>query len=225
MDAFARENRLNLWLLLRNGASAAAARTVAADPAPAGRSGSEAVVQRVSVIVTAPLCRAPAAGTALEVPAAIVGGSRTAPSGGLAEWIVRPGAEVVWLLEGTSMADHELGALPDSPSLRDFLRGACAGSPPPGLGAVLLALAGAAEALPGAAAPFAALPPVVVDFHAQDQAVRLTISSGVLRVFTGVRLQRAAAARAADALARVTVPALARVAAGGAPAGVLRAAG
>jgi len=225
MDAFAAENLLNLWDLLRS-AEAVAARTLGAGPPPGAWSGSESTAQRVEVAVEEALCGGPPAGTVLQVEAAVVRGARTAgEEPALAGWITGLGARLVWLLAGDAVADQDLGVLQDDEELRAFLRRSCGGPPPPGTGAVLLVLAEAVEALPRAAAPFAALPPTVVDVDGEAGPLRLTVSGGRVRVFTGVRYARVARSRPPDARARLDAGTLARVLAGRESGAVLEAAG
>jgi|GEM_PF-4289774 len=225
MDSFAAENLLNLWDLLRV-AKAVAARTLGAGPPPGGWSGSMLVAQRVEVAVEEALCGGPPAGTVLQLQAAVVRGARTAgEEPALAGWITEPGARLVWFFAGDSVADEDLGVLQDDEELRVFLRRSCGGPPPPGAGALLLVLAEAAEALPGAAAPFAALPPTVVDVAGEAGPLRLTLSGGRVRVFTGVRYARVARSRPPDARARLDAATLARALSGRESGAVLEAAG
>lgn len=226
MDAFAAENLLNLWDLLRS-AQAVAARTLGAGAPPGGWSGSLLLSQRVEIAVAEALCGGPPADTILGVEGAVVHGARTAAGDApaLAAWITEPGARLVWLLAGGAVADEDLGVLPDDEELRVFLRRSCGGPPPPGAGAVLVILAESAQALPPVAAPFAALPPTVVDLDGEAGPLRLTVSGGRVRVFTGVRYARVARSRPPDARARLGAATLARVLSGRESGAVLQAAG
>lgn len=200
LDSFVAANALNLWLAMRT-PTTVLARTRSAGPAPAGFSSTEQVTQHLELGVDETLCGTAPEGSELALDLSIVAGARSAdPSGGLASWITTPGSPLVLLLDGDRLADEDLGVLPATGALVEWIRGACGGPPPPGLGTMLHLLAEAAERDPDVRARFAGIDGAVVDVADPDTGdiVRLTVAGGQPRVFTGVRAECVARTRPAD---------------------------
>jgi hypothetical protein len=216
LDSFVAANALNLWLAMRT-ATTVLARTRSAGPPPAGWSSTELVTQHLELVVEETLCGTPPQSSQLALDVSVVEGARSSdPAGGLAGWMTTPGSRLVVLLDGDRLFDEDLGALPATQALVEWIRGACSAPPPPGLGTMLHRLVEAAERDPDVRARFAGIDGAVVDIAdpATGDTVRLTVAGGQPRVFTGVRAERVARTRPADARTSMSAADLAALQAG-----------
>lgn len=215
MPAFLRDNLLNLWLLARD-AQVFVARTDRAGPPPAMWSGFAAFDQALALIVEETVfgARVPEGPKTVRVP--VVEGARTADvRPGLAPWITEPGARNLYFLTGDQIADENLSVLPASAEAIEALRRILNGPPPPGAGAVLRELSLIAAEDPRIGRAFAAIAPAVMDVIDGDRGpVRLTVSGGALRVFSGIAFEHAARDRGPDVTLHAGAEALARALSG-----------
>jgi hypothetical protein len=202
LDPFVAANALNLWLLTRS-TTPLLVRTLRAGPPPNLWSDSELAPQRLELAVEEALCggERPGGELALEIP--VVRGARSAAATpALADWLATPGARWILLREPDSTPDEDLGLLPATDPTIAWLRAACSGPPPPGPATILYLVADADGA-------FATMPATVVDLV--DPLVRVTVSAGRMRVFSGLRAVRVVRTREPDARIRASAAALAHL--------------
>ena len=200
MDDFLLDNRLNLWLMAKTSA-VVVARTENAGAPPLHWSEHLLAAQQVTISVEETICGKPPAQQKISLSIPVVKGSRIATSSpGLVPWVTKPGSRAIYFLqEGMQIADEDLSILKGDSELIKWLRELCHGPIPAGAGSVLYHLVQAADTDPQVKSLFAALEPAVVDvLEGNHRTVRLTVSMGKVRIFTGIRLQRVADSRRAD---------------------------
>ena len=199
IDPFVQLNLLNLWLLART-CSVVIARTESVEPPTGIWSGSEKGVQEVSIVVEQTIYGEAPEDPKLQLAMPLAEGTRiAAATPAVATWISTPGSRVVYFLEKGQLADEDLGAFRADPELVEYLRKLCNGPIPAGTGSVFYQLSQLAQCDPDVKAGFADLPPSVMDIVEKKQAVaRVTIVTGKIRVFTGIRLKRVIKSREPD---------------------------
>jgi len=200
MDDFLLANRLNLWLMAKTSA-VVVARTENAGAPPLHWSEHLLAAQQVTISVEETISGKPPAQQKISLSIPVVKGSRIATSSpGLVPWVTQPGSRAIYFLqEGMQIADEDLSILKGDLELINWLRELCHGPIPAGAGSVLYQLVQAAETDPQVKSLFTSLEPAVIDvLEGNQRTVRLTVSTGKLRIFTGIRLQRVAHSRQAD---------------------------
>jgi hypothetical protein len=216
-DRFVVENQLELWLLLRE-ASAVLGWTAAAGPSPGLWSGPERAIQRLEVEVERVLCGAETrARLTLDLP--LVSGSRTSDDRPrLAPWLTAPNARAIYLLSGGGIVDEDLGVLSGTEANIRWVESACRGPMPKGTPALFLLIARVAGTKNDVTEALRSAGSAVLDVIDDDELiVRMTVSSGALAVYSGLRAHRLSSTRPPDGVLRGSADELGRWLLGQAP--------
>ncbi len=204
MDSIIEKNLLNIWALGK-ATSVIVARTLSSSAPPRMWSEYFRTSQRLSLQVEEVLVGA-SLGEFLDLSVPVVEGARVVqdtPS--LAPWLTTPGSLVVYFVKGDVLVDLDIGVFPGDKETIERIRTICDGPMPTGVDAVFYTLCQMNESEPKIKAVFAELTPSVMDaFDDGCVTARLTVVKGVLRLFSGIRLERVIASRGPDLAVRAT---------------------